>query len=506
MKKRAPTQTRIRLLSIALLLWGLSLLVSSCNVFGDYDNKIDPGADNYQGHVSAATFEELKDALPALSGGSFAKLILPELLGATEYEVHIFSDAVNPETTVIPSIIGLDNEISLPQKYLAAKRYYYQFRAKKGIEFSPWSDAAALDIVPYLPASPSLPDGGSTSDTTPTLSWVAGSETAWVIQTAMDTPDLDGATILKLAAPMFTTENQLDSGTTLYWRVAARTDSGLSGWGKVNSAIIDTIPPANPSFLIATTGNTQVNLSWTNPSDTEYSFIEISWTPTGGIPARSMTVPRPMTSQIIADLVNGMSYTFTIKAVDKAENKSDGVIVSATLTYSIGYTGPAGGFIFYDKGNYLNGWRWLEAAPRDQSTGIAWCNGSYNTTGAMATAVGQGEVNTLTIISVQGEGTYAASLCANYILNGFDDWFLPSKDELNLIYVNLKQHSLGGFASAEYWSSSEYDYKEDAFAFGQDFRNGNQWDPSKFGLLTVRAVRAFNDFAIFILGERGDEM
>jgi uncharacterized repeat protein (TIGR02543 family) len=158
--------------------------------------------------------------------------------------------------------------------------------------------------------------------------------------------------------------------------------------------------------------------------------------------------------------------------------------------YVIGDTGPAEGLVSYDKGSYSSGWRYLEVAPSDQSTDIQWNNGSSVPTGATATGIGSGSANTSTIVTVQGTGSYAASLCADLVLGGYDDWFLPSKDELNLMYTNLKVAGLGGFASAWYWSSSEYDGNYDAWV--QNFSSGGGQDSYAKGYgRYVRAVRAF---------------
>jgi len=128
----------------------------------------------------------------------------------------------------------------------------------------------------------------------------------------------------------------------------------------------------------------------------------------------------------------------------------------------------------------------LIAATADQSTGIHWYNGSYVITGATGTAIGTGQANTTVIVTIQDAGSYAAQLCNDLTEGGHTDWFLPSKDELNKLYIN--KVAIGGFANAYYWSSSESDAN---YAGYQYFGNGYQTNTSKSNTLRVRAVRAF---------------
>lgn len=83
----------------------------------------------------------------------------------------------------------------------------------------------------------------------------------------------------------------------------------------------------------------------------------------------------------------------------------------------------------------------------------------------------------------------AKTACEELILNGYSDWHLPSKEELNSVYFNLKQVGVGGFASNYYWSSTEYN--NEYYAWLQDFSNGRQDDYGKGYDYDVRAVRAF---------------
>jgi uncharacterized caspase-like protein len=163
-------------------------------------------------------------------------------------------------------------------------------------------------------------------------------------------------------------------------------------------------------------------------------------------------------------------------------------VTAVKAVMKVGETGPAGGIILYDKGRVSDGWRYLEAAPKDQSTNIVWRNGSYKDI-RTDTAVGSGKSNTDAIIAAQGSGNYAASICKNLTLGGYSDWFLPSKDELGLMYTNLKKAGLGGFGGSWLWSSSQYD--DYSFAWGQDFSSGGQYDVGKDSSDSVRACRAF---------------
>jgi hypothetical protein len=128
----------------------------------------------------------------------------------------------------------------------------------------------------------------------------------------------------------------------------------------------------------------------------------------------------------------------------------------------------------------------LIAATSDLSTGIQWYNGSNISTGATSTVVGSGNSNTSAIVTAQGVGSYAAQLCNDYSSGGYIDWFLPSKDELNKLYLN--KNAIGGFSSFDYWTSTE---TSSSGAATQDFSNGYQSGGFKFGTLRVRAIRAF---------------
>ena len=131
----------------------------------------------------------------------------------------------------------------------------------------------------------------------------------------------------------------------------------------------------------------------------------------------------------------------------------------------------------------------LIAARTDQSLRIIW--GNDLDTRAAGTAIGTGSENTANIIYYQGNPTgsnYAANLCRNYNGTGYTDWYLPSKDELNKLYIN--RVAIGSFGGNYYWSSTAYSY---SFSWGQYFYNNNglQYCHSNTSPYSVRAVRTF---------------
>ena len=145
-----------------------------------------------------------------------------------------------------------------------------------------------------------------------------------------------------------------------------------------------------------------------------------------------------------------------------------------------------GGIIFYLDANGGG----LIAAPTDQSSSAEW--GCYGTgTGADGTAIGTGNQNTIDIEAGCTTSGTAADICANLTLGGYSDWFLPSKNELNLMWKNLGYpNNLGGFVGySRYWSSTEV---INNYAWTQiNYSNGYQNYFTKSALLSVRAVRAF---------------
>jgi hypothetical protein len=189
----------------------------------------------------------------------------------------------------------------------------------------------------------------------------------------------------------------------------------------------------------------------------------------------------------------GKMDEFVGRILQRIGGRGPGVSQPAAETrkvYKIGDRGPAGGLVFYDRGIFSNGWRYLEAAPAETEFRAEWGAYKEDISGTVYSP-GSGKQNTQTIIErlrQLGETEKAAQLCAELDFNGYRDWFLPSKDELNLMYTNLQKKGKGGFSKGWYWSSSQYGNYS---AWTQNFGDGRQNYYSKNRASSVRAVRAF---------------
>ena len=193
----------------------------------------------------------------------------------------------------------------------------------------------------------------------------------------------------------------------------------------------------------------------------------------------------------------------TANNYDSSANTNDG---SCTYSFDLSIGDSfQGGVVFWLDGN--NGG--LIVSPFDQNNAEWGCSsgvpngGGTLLAGANGSEIGTGKQNTIDILSGCSSPNIAAELCANLSLGGYNDWFLPSKDELNEIYLNVDEINttaiaIGGDAfdlewSEEngfniYWSSTQ---ANDEFAYGQYFVNGSPSEFWKYTMANVRAIRAF---------------
>lgn len=186
----------------------------------------------------------------------------------------------------------------------------------------------------------------------------------------------------------------------------------------------------------------------------------------------------------------------------RAGSETSFVTVVPAPRYAVGDIGPAGGWVFYDDEadgvDDIPGFRYLEAAPKDISGTKNWSdNGDPNSLtpiGIERTAIGTGQLNTTDIITKTAPNdSKAADFCDKHIVTynliEFDDWYLPSKDEMTEMYNQLEKNNIGDFVGYYYWSSSE---NRSIYGWYIHFGNGTWAATHKNSKWLVRPIRSFN--------------
>ena len=216
----------------------------------------------------------------------------------------------------------------------------------------------------------------------------------------------------------------------------------------------------------------------------------------------------------------------TVRATTSNDKCSNG---GAATVCNIGDIGPGGGIVFYDAGKEEYWGRYLEMAPQScEGVRYPWRPAGNNNTvytaqgdqtaaelRLLAKGMGMGKVNTRIITFALGGGKYAAKYAEDLECNGRDDWFLPSKDELDTAYNRLAQNRvgskdtpIGGFNKGYYWTSTDYNNQtawSQYFMDGQQFdrvqtMDGNRTPPTPF---RVRAIRAFGTNSVELTCAQG---
>lgn len=280
----------------------------------------------------------------------------------------------------------------------------------------------------------------------------------------------------------------LDAATIYYVKAYAKNEAG-TGYGMAMSfKTLGDAPSAETLSAIEIQSTSAIIRGAVNPNlvpttvTFEYGLTTLYGSTVTATPSQIVGSSTIEVSANITGLTRGATYHFRVKG----ENMI-GITLGNDLVFTTGYNigeQHQGGIVFYIDGTNEHG---LVCATNDQSTSAQW--GCYGTNLLAAdVATGSGESNTLIIVSKCTTSGIAAKLCYDLILNGYSDWFLPSKDELSLIYTNLKLQGKGNFSNVFYWSSSE---GGDQTGWCQNFANGVQDYNFKTNNYHVRAVRKF---------------
>lgn len=160
--------------------------------------------------------------------------------------------------------------------------------------------------------------------------------------------------------------------------------------------------------------------------------------------------------------------------------------LAPTLTIGQSYQGGTIAYIFQsgDTGYVTGQTHGIITTTTTQSSGVIWgCSGTSISTN---TSLGTGQSNTTAIVNGCLTSNTAARICNNLSSGGYSDWFLPSLDELNKLYLN--RTAIGGFTSTWYWTSSQ---SSSTSATLTNFSNGTNGSGSKTSSYSVRPIRNF---------------
>jgi hypothetical protein len=212
------------------------------------------------------------------------------------------------------------------------------------------------------------------------------------------------------------------------------------------------------TFTIGNSGEANLNIvavsgNYVNVNNTAGSCFSVFQQPSTVIIPESTTTFTVYFNPKVVDA----NYTATIEIKTDSRDNSDFSfrVKGNGRNYIIGDTGPGGGIVFFAQGGQYKE-----------------CSGDL------------------------GSYAWSAAVTAakNYRGGGFSNWYLPDRNELDLIYKNLHKNGLGDFRNSGYWSSSQGSSSLGSYALYRDFYNGLEYNNyyNSDGFHTwVRAVRAF---------------
>lgn len=403
-----------------------------------------------------------------------------------------FVDGTSTSTTA--TVTGLTNSTA----------YYFKVAATNSVGTGSYSAASAA-ATPTLPTQTVTwsPTTALTTTQSPTTPLAASTSGDGAITYAVTSAGATGCTVgASTRVLTFTT-----AGSCVVRATAATTSNYLTGYTDVTF----TVTLAGPAFMLSSSTESIAQ----NTAIAGYTISS-----TGGTIASyaiSPSAPTGLTFSTSTGLLSGTPttvqtetvYTITATNATSAATQTFTLTVTAALTCAtggvcvVGNTGPGGGIVFYVQasgGTFTCGatlastCKYLEAAPTSGTN--AWTDATYAWSGntsyligstAQGTAIGSGRKNTTAMNTQNSTAGKAGTIALAYRgPNNLSDWYLPSKDELNQLYLNK---TTVGCSASSYWSSSETDSN---YAWYQLFNLGNQSSYGyKINTYYVRPVRAF---------------
>ena len=348
-------------------------------------------------------------------------------------------------------------------------------------------DASSITSVSATSGSNVISDGGATI-TARGICW----STSTTPTTALSTKTTDGTGMGSYTSNI----TALAGSTTYYVRAYATNSVGTTYGTEVN---FTTLAPVLPTLAATTAASSITSTSAVSggsvTSDGGAAItVGVCWnTSTNPTTSDSKTTAVGALGIFTAN-ITGLTLGTTYYVRAYATNSVGTVYGTTEISFiALGVGGSyQGGIIAYifvngDAGYVSGQTHGLISAAANTGINKVWGCFGTSITGADGTAIGTGNQNTIDIMAGCATAGIAARLCGDLILNTYTDWYLPSKDELNQLYLN--RVAIGGFTATYYVSSTEY---SSTAPWSQSFSNGTQvTNRSKTTSLYVRAVRTF---------------
>ncbi len=424
--------------------------------------------------------------------------------GATSYSVY-FSTGTDPDSA--PAYNGITTSPRVLTGLANGTTYNVWIKANNSAGSSGFSTMASG--TPVLPLSPPGVPGAITvtaGNQYLSLSWSAVSGATSYDVFYSDTNDTSTSILWVGNIPdLYYTRTLLTNGTTCYVWIKAKNSAGSSGFSASSSGT-----PFLPAVPTVTTTEIRDNTQFT---------IYIAGTSARGGGEVVSDGGAPVTDRGLCWSSTNSSPTLADSNVSDAAASGTGIFSFSSMTgltikkvyyvraYATNSSGTGyGDTIYFDSGRTFGSETYNGAFTNDEYVvfyndgnggGLAssrssnpiqyWSNISNTFLSGTKTIIDSCEANTFKIVSQSGHTNSAADFCWGFG-NNDAEWFLPSRDELRLMYNNLKVSGLGGFSNAKYWSSSENNTTK---AYSIDFTDGTVTTENKSDTLRFKPIRRF---------------